>query len=229
MCLVQIIWDEVGETETEREKILIEIENECKQVYNKKIEKVKEERIRLSQEIADSEARIIAICSVMEETPILGRQHQSGQSGKSLKEVFRKVLQKLEEMEKRKAERKNQFIQVIEDIKCVRDEINGESSDEEAACSSGFSIAESDLSLRKLQELHSELYTLQEQKVNNQITLKFDFIFLIKNLRFCCIYIFFSEEPSETDSRSSENSRIVLFGSRFELPRNCHQDSPKFS
>lgn len=164
LFLRQIIWDEVGEIETEREKILIEIEDECKEVYNRKTEKAKEERIRLRQEIADSEARVIAICSVMEEPPILGRQHQSDQSGRSLKEEFEKILQKLEEMEKRKSERKNQFIQVIEDIRCVRDEINGESFDE--ACSShDFSIDESDLSLRKLEELHSELYTLQEQKV----------------------------------------------------------------
>lgn len=164
LFLIQIIWDEVGETETEREKILIEIEDECRKVYGKKIEKVKEERIRIRQEIADSEARVIAICSVMEEPPILGRQHQSDQqSGRSLKDELAKILQKLEEMEKRKSERKTQFIQVIEDIRCVRDEINGESDE---TCSSDFSVDdESDLSLRKLEELHRELYTLQEQKV----------------------------------------------------------------
>ncbi|KAL1203864.1 65-kDa microtubule-associated protein 9 [Cardamine amara subsp. amara] len=163
---LEIIWDEVGETETEREKILIEIEDECRKVYGEQIEKVKEERIRIRQEIADSEARVIAICSVMEEPPILGRQqHQSDQqSGRSLKDELVKILQKLEEMEKRKSERKTQFIQVIEDIRCVRDEINGESDE---TCSSDFSIDdESDLSLRKLEELHRELYTLQEQKRN---------------------------------------------------------------
>jgi len=174
---MQIIWKEVGETETEREKILIEIEEECREVYNRKIEKVKEEKIRIKQEIADSEARVIDICSVMEEPPILGRHHQSDQqsgNGRSLKDELVKILQKLEEMEKRKSERKIQFIQVIDDIRCVREEINGESDDE--TCSSDFSADESDLSLRKLEELHRELYTLQEQKVFSKLYLKFDFI-----------------------------------------------------
>ncbi|CAH8387749.1 unnamed protein product [Eruca vesicaria subsp. sativa] len=160
---LEILWDEVGGTETEREKILIEIEDECRNIYISKIEKVKEERTRIKQDIADTEARVIAICSVMEEPSGLGRQHQSDQSGRSLKEKLGKILLKLEDMEKRKSERKNQFIQVIEDIKCVRDEIDGESYE---TCSSDFSVDESDLSLRKLEELHRELYTLQELKRN---------------------------------------------------------------
>ncbi|ESQ31702.1 hypothetical protein EUTSA_v10003940mg [Eutrema salsugineum] len=161
---LEIIWDEVGETKTEREKILIEIEDECKEAYSRKIENVKEERTRLKQEIADSEARVIAISSAMEEPPILGRQHQSDHSRRSLKEELVKILQKLKDMEKRKSERKNQFIQVIENMRCVKDEINGESDE---SCSSDFSIDESDLSLRKLEELHRDLYTLQEQKEDN--------------------------------------------------------------
>ncbi|CAH2043881.1 unnamed protein product [Thlaspi arvense] len=160
---LEIIWDEVGETETNREKILIEIEDACKEAYTRKIEYAKEERTRLKQEIADSESRVIAICSVMEEPPVLGRQHPSDQCGRSLKEELGKIILKLEDMEKRKSERKNQFIQVIEDIRCVKDEINGESDE---TCSSDFSIDESDLSLRKLEELHTELYTLQELKRN---------------------------------------------------------------
>ena len=162
--MIQVIWDEVGETETEREKILIEIEDECRAVYSRKIEKVKDERNRLRQDIVDSKSRVIAICSVMEEPSSLGRQHQSDQSGRrSLKEELVKILQKLEDMEKRKSERKDQFIQVIEDIKCISEVINGESDDTR---SSDFSVDESDLSLRKLEELHSELYTLQEEKVS---------------------------------------------------------------
>ncbi|WZZ12427.1 hypothetical protein YC2023_105516 [Brassica napus] len=160
---LEIIWDEVGETKTEREKILNEIEDECRNIYIGKIEKVKEERSRLRQDIVDSEARVIDICSVMEEPSGPGRQQQSDQCGRNLKEELGKILLKLEDMEKRKSERKNQFIQVIEDIKCVRDEINGESDE---TCSSDFPVDESDLSLRKLEELHRELYTLQEQKRN---------------------------------------------------------------
>ncbi|CAN8264683.1 unnamed protein product [Cochlearia groenlandica] len=160
---LEIIWEEIGETETERDKILNEIENECKEAYNRKIEKVKEERIRLKQEILDSEARVIDICSVMEEEEEPRQNKQSERCGRSLKEELVKILQKLKDMEKSKSERKIQFIKVIEDIKRVKDEINGDSNE---TCSSDFSIDESDLSLRKLEELHNELYTLQEHKRN---------------------------------------------------------------
>ncbi|KAF3568656.1 hypothetical protein DY000_02011494 [Brassica cretica] len=169
---LEIIWDEVGETKTEREKILNEIEDECRNIYIGKIEKVKEERSRLRQDIVDSEARVIAICSVMEEPSGPGRQQQSDQCGRSLKEELGKILLKLEDMKKRKSERKNQFIQVIEDIKCIRDEISGESDE---TCSSDFSVDESDLSLRKLEELHRELYTLQEQKLQDLVTTMLEF------------------------------------------------------
>ncbi|CAN8251906.1 unnamed protein product [Cochlearia groenlandica] len=162
---LEIIWEEIGETKDERENILIDIENECRKVCNKKIENLKEVKIKLRQDIVDTEARVRSICSVMEEPPILGRQNQSDnhQSGRNLKEELIKILQKLEDMEKRKSERKKQFIQVIEDIRCVSNEIHGDYNE---SCSYDFSVDESDLSLRRLEELHTELYTLQEQKTN---------------------------------------------------------------
>ncbi|XP_010550565.1 PREDICTED: 65-kDa microtubule-associated protein 9 isoform X2 [Tarenaya hassleriana] len=155
---LQMAWDEVGEMEEEREKTMLEIENECREVYKRKIDGVKEEMTRLRHAIADSEAKLMSICSAMGESPLYGRQ--SEQSGRSLKEEMGRILQQIEDMQKRKSERRNQFIQVLCDIQCVSDEINGRSED----ISSDPEVDESDLSLRKLEELHRQLYTLQEQK-----------------------------------------------------------------
>lgn len=52
----QMIWDEVGEDEVEREKMLLDIEQECLEVYRKKVDYANMARSRLHQELAESES-----------------------------------------------------------------------------------------------------------------------------------------------------------------------------
>lgn len=77
-----------------------------------------------------------------------------------MKAELRAALPELEEMRKRKSERKNQFIEVMKQIQKIKNEIY-------RLTSTSLIVDERDLSLRKLEELHSELYTLQKEKVNN--------------------------------------------------------------
>lgn len=70
----QIIWDEVGESETERDKMLLELEQECLEVYRRKVDNANRCRAQLRQAIADSEAKLAAICSAMGERPVHIRQ-----------------------------------------------------------------------------------------------------------------------------------------------------------
>ena len=51
-----MIWDEVGEDEIEREKVLLDIEQECLEVYRKKVDYANMARSRLHQELAESES-----------------------------------------------------------------------------------------------------------------------------------------------------------------------------
>lgn len=86
---------------------------------------------------------------------------QSDQSMGSLKAELRTILPQIEEMRKRKSERQNQFIEVKGEIQCIKNEIDG---------SGGYALNEktvddTDLSLRKLEELHSELQSLKEERV----------------------------------------------------------------
>ena len=84
---------------------------------------------------------------------------QSDQSAGSLKEELSKIIPQLEEMKKRKIERRNQFLGVVEEIQIISSEINGSS------ISSKIDVDETDLSLRRLEELHRQLHALQTEKV----------------------------------------------------------------
>ena len=64
-------------------------------------------------------------------------------------------------MQKRKSARRNQFIEVQEQIQSISNEIYGPREYNPAI------IDENDLSLRKLEELHRQLHALQKEKVNN--------------------------------------------------------------
>ncbi|KAF5480297.1 hypothetical protein F2P56_001059 [Juglans regia] len=155
---LQIIWDEVGESDTDRDKLLLEIEQECLEVYRRKVDLANRSRAQLRQAIADSEAELAAICSTMGERPVHIRQ--SDKNAGSLKEELRRTLPQLEEMRKRKSDRRNQFLEVQEQIQDISREIYGTTE----YISSKKVADESDLSLRKLEELHRELHELQKEK-----------------------------------------------------------------
>ncbi|KAG4182447.1 hypothetical protein ERO13_A09G044000v2 [Gossypium hirsutum] len=155
---LQIIWDEVGETDADRDKMLLELERECLEVYRRKVDQANRCRAQLRQTIADSEAELAAICSAMGERPVHIRQ--SDQNAGSLKEELSKILPQLEEMKKRKIERRNQFVEVLEQIQKITNEIYGSTE----SFSSKTDVDETDLSLRKLEELHRQLHELQTEK-----------------------------------------------------------------
>ncbi|CAH9085387.1 unnamed protein product [Cuscuta europaea] len=155
---LQIIWDEVGESDSERDRMLLELEQECLEVYRRKVDTANKCRAQLRQAIADSEADLAAICSAMGERPVYVRQ-QSEQNLRGLKAELRAILPEIEEMRKRKYERKNQFVETLEQIQKIKHEIN-----RSASLSTCIAVDESDLSLRKLEELQRELQALQKEK-----------------------------------------------------------------
>ncbi|KAJ4706170.1 65-kDa microtubule-associated-like protein [Melia azedarach] len=155
---LQRIWDEVGETDSDRDKMLLELEQECLEVYRRKVDRANQCRAQLRQTIADHEAELAAICSAMGERPVHIRQ--SDQTARSLKEELRRILTQLEEIHKRKSDRKYQFVEVLEQMQMIKNEINGST----VYISSKTVVDEADLSLRKLEEFHTELHELQKVK-----------------------------------------------------------------
>lgn len=64
-------------------------------------------------------------------------------------------------MQKRKLERRNQFVEVLEQIRKISNEIHRSSEYPPTSTA----VDETDLSSRKLEELHRELQALQKEKV----------------------------------------------------------------
>ncbi|CAO2838998.1 unnamed protein product [Amaranthus hypochondriacus] len=155
---LQTIWDEVGESEAARDKMLLELEQECLEVYRRKVDVANRSRAQLRQSIADSEAELAAICSAMGELPVHIRQIE--QKAGSLKEEFDAILFQLEVMRKTKEERRNQFLEVIGQIQKVSTEICGSSGYD----SSKAVVDDNDLTLRRLEELQKQLLSLQKEK-----------------------------------------------------------------
>lgn len=74
ICCYQIIWDEIGESNDERDKILLELEQECLEVFRRKVDQANRCRAQLRLAIADAEAELAAICSAIGELPVHIRQ-----------------------------------------------------------------------------------------------------------------------------------------------------------
>lgn len=103
---LQIIWDEVGEDEFEREKVLLDTEQECLDVYRRKVDNANISRARLHQELADSEAEFTHLLLLLDERSLPGRPEKM--TG-TLKEQLKSIAPALREMRIRKEERMKQF------------------------------------------------------------------------------------------------------------------------
>ncbi|KAG0504011.1 hypothetical protein HPP92_004083 [Vanilla planifolia] len=65
----EMIWDEIGEPDAERDKTIFELEQECLEVYRRKVDQANHSRAFLRQTIADVESELASICSSMGERP----------------------------------------------------------------------------------------------------------------------------------------------------------------
>uniref|UniRef100_A0A0E0JMK1 Microtubule-associated protein MAP65-1a n=1 Tax=Oryza punctata TaxID=4537 RepID=A0A0E0JMK1_ORYPU len=155
---LNVIWDEVGEPDTTRDRMLLELEQECLEVYRRKVDQANRSRAQLRKAIAEGEAELAGICSAMGEPPVHVRQ--SNQKLRGLREELNAIVPYLDEMKKKKVERWNQFVHVIEQIKKISSEIRPSDS-----VSFKVPVDQSDLSLRKLDELTKDLESLQKEKV----------------------------------------------------------------
>lgn len=205
---LQVIWDEVGESETERDKILIDIEQECLEVYRRKVDQANQCRAQLRQVIADSEAEIEAICNTMGERPV--QIWQPGHNPGNLKEELSAIIPRLEETRKWKCDRRNQFVEVLGQIQKISSELQ---------CSSGYTPAsaiesETDLSLRKLEELQRELQALQKE-MSDRLKHVLD---LLNTLNSLCLVL-------GVDFKQTANEVCPSLGNDCEGPKNPTYDS----
>lgn len=65
--LSQEIWDEVGETDEERDKMLLQIDQECLDVYKRKVELADKSRAKLLQSLSDAKHELSSLLSALGE------------------------------------------------------------------------------------------------------------------------------------------------------------------
>lgn len=69
----QMIWDEIGQEQFEREKVLVDLEQECLEVYRRKVDAANTSRARLHQELAEAEAEFTHLLLSLGERSLPGR------------------------------------------------------------------------------------------------------------------------------------------------------------
>ncbi|GJM98650.1 hypothetical protein PR202_ga15679 [Eleusine coracana subsp. coracana] len=139
---LQQIWTEVGESEGEKNKVLLEIDRECLEVYRRKVEDANRTRVQLHQSVAAKEAEVASLIAT------LG-------GAQAVSEV-------LEKLKCKKEERIKQFSNIRQQIKKIRFELSEYNDKEDNV--SGFETEEHDLSTRKLNNYQAELRALQKDK-----------------------------------------------------------------
>ncbi|CAN1149678.1 65-kDa microtubule-associated protein 2 [Linum perenne] len=152
---LQEIWDEVGESDEERDKMLLQIEQECLDVYKKKVELAAKSRAQLLQALSDANIELSALLSALGEKCFVGTPEKT--SG-TIKEQLEAIAPALELLWKQKEERVKEFYDVQLQIQIICGEIAGSLNANEPV------VDESDLSLKKLDEYHAHLQELQKEK-----------------------------------------------------------------
>ncbi|KAF3610936.1 hypothetical protein DY000_02047168 [Brassica cretica] len=116
-----MIWDEVGEDKFEREKVLLDIEQECVEAYRRKVDHANISRSRLHQELAESEAELTHLLLCLGERSVPGRPEKKEGT---LREQLDAIAPALREMRLRKDERvkQDERLQKVEIYICaIRD------------------------------------------------------------------------------------------------------------
>lgn len=157
---LQQIWNDIGESEVDKDRMLLELERECLQVYRRKVDEAVNAKARLHQSVAAKEAELATLMASLGElnvhSPI-----QTEKKASSLKQQLALVIPLVEDLQLKKEERIKQFVE----IKAQIDKITVEISEYNHLSNvSSLNLEEQDLSLRKLTEYQTQLRTLQKEK-----------------------------------------------------------------
>lgn len=153
---LQEIWDEVGESDEERDKMLLQIEKECLDVYKRKVEQAAKSRAQLLQALSDAKLDLSTLVSALGDLSFVSIPEKTLGT---IKEQLAAIAPALEQLLKQKEERVKEFSDVQSQIQKICGEITG--TNEQAGAPA---VDESDLSLKKLDEFQAKLQELQKEK-----------------------------------------------------------------
>lgn len=153
---LQIIWDEIGEGDSERDKMLLQLEQECLDIYRKKVEMTRKYRADLHQSLADGQAQITAIASALGEAASYSLERGT------LKDQLSAVKPILDDLSLKKEKRVKDFSEIQSQIVRISAEIAGNGVSKNVG---DPGVDERDLSVKRLGELQSHLEELHKEKV----------------------------------------------------------------
>lgn len=156
---LQQIWDEVGESDDERDKMLLQLEQDCLDVYKRKVDQAVKSRATLLQTLADATLELSNLLSALGEKSFAGIPEKT--SG-TIKEQLSAITPVLKQLWTQKEERVKEFSDVQSQIQKICGEIAGNLKINEKTGSPV--VDETDLSLKKLEEYHTQLQELQKEK-----------------------------------------------------------------
>ncbi|XP_050275652.1 65-kDa microtubule-associated protein 6 [Quercus robur] len=159
---LQQIWNDIGESEADKDRMLLELERECLEVYRRKVEEAANAKARLHQSVAAKEAELATLMAALGELN-LNSPIQTEKRSASLKDKLASVTPLVDDLKMKKEERMKQFADINAQIEKISGEISGYSHVNNAMIDS-LTLDELDLSLRKLTEYQTHLRTLQKEK-----------------------------------------------------------------
>ncbi|KAK1360850.1 65-kDa microtubule-associated protein 1 [Heracleum sosnowskyi] len=200
---LQQIWDEVGESDAERDKMLLQLEQECLDVYKRKVDLAVKSRAHLLQSLADAQVELNSLWSALGEKTYVGIPDNT--SG-TIKEQLSAIAPTLEQLWKQKDERMKEFSDVQSQIQMICGQITGTSEKLGSPV-----VDESDLSLKKLDEFHAKLQELQKEK-SDRLHKVLEFVSTVHDLCAVLRMDFFSTvtevHPSLDDSVGVQSKSI---------------------
>ncbi|XP_057785176.1 65-kDa microtubule-associated protein 6-like [Salvia miltiorrhiza] len=155
---LQQLWTEIGETQADKDRMLMELERECLEIYRRKVDEATNAKACLHQSIASMEAEVAMLIAALGEINI-NLPVQSDKKAKSLKGQLASVKPLVEDLKLKKEERMKQFADIKSQIEKITGEISGYGSS-----MSVLTLEEQDLSVRKLTEHQSKLRALKKEK-----------------------------------------------------------------
>ncbi|XP_042408213.1 65-kDa microtubule-associated protein 6-like [Zingiber officinale] len=153
------IWTEIGESEEDKDLMLLELEKECMKVYQTKVDEARIERARLHQSLVAKEAELASLMVSLGEQSL----HLKIGNPTSLKEKLGLLTPLLKDLREKKEDRIKQLSDLSSQIEKLNAEIAGFSHHDNAS-DNAVKIEEHDLSTRKLTEYQAKLRNLQKEK-----------------------------------------------------------------
>ncbi|KAG7597053.1 hypothetical protein ISN44_As06g014590 [Arabidopsis suecica] len=160
---LQKIWVDIGESDAEKDRMLMELEKECLEIYRRRVDEAANSKAQLHQSLVSIEAEIASLVAALGvlniNSPIKAKE-----GSKSLKEKLAAVRPMLEDLRLQKDERMKQFVDIKAQIEKMSGEISGYSDQLNKAMLGSLALDEQDLTLRKLNEYQTHLRSLQKEK-----------------------------------------------------------------